>query len=86
MNQFFQKNVFKRKKRDLSNNSKEDDKSSKKQRQRSLNDSAILEKVDVFTEGLNSPECVFIQFNCLKTLKRKSELSEKLQNQHKIVK
>ena len=36
----------------LSNNSEQDVESSKKQRERSFNESSILENVDVFTEGL----------------------------------
>ena len=36
----------------LSSNSEQDVESSKKQRERSFNESSILENVDVFTEGL----------------------------------
>ena len=43
-------NFFKRQKRDLSNNSDEDSESSKKQRERSLNDLTVSDNTEVFAE------------------------------------
>ena len=67
-------NFFKRKKRDLSNSSEESGESSKKQREGSLNDSSVSENTEVFAEGLKSPECVSILFNCLQNLEKEMKI------------
>ena len=67
-------NFFKSKKRDLSNNSEESGESSKKQREGSLNDSSVSENTEVFAEGLKSPECVSILFNCLQNLEKEMKI------------
>ena len=56
------------KKRDLSDKSN-DGEDPKKQREGSLNDS-LNDSSDVFAEGLKSPECVTILFNCLQNLEK----------------
>ena len=48
-------NLCKSKKRDLSNNLEESGESSKKQRERSLNDSSVSEETEVFAGVLKSP-------------------------------
>ena len=48
-------NFCKSKERDLSNNLEESGESSKKQRERSLNDSSVSEETEVFAGGLKSP-------------------------------
>ena len=63
-------NSFKRKVRDLNNNSEESGKSCKKLREGSLNDSSVSENTEVFAEELESPECVSILFNCLQNLEK----------------
>ena len=65
-------NFFKSKKRDLSNNSEESGESNKTQRQGSLNDSSVSEKV--FAERLKFPECVSILFNCLQNLEKEMKI------------
>ena len=67
-------NFFKSKKRDLSNNSEESGESSKKQREGSLNDSSVSENTEVFVEGLKSPECVSILFNCFQNLEKEIKI------------
>ena len=67
-------NFFKSKKADLSNNSEESGKSSTKQHKGSLNDSSVYENTEVFTEGLKSPECVSILFNCLQKLEKEMKI------------
>ena len=64
-------NFFKGKKRDLSNNSEEGGESRKKQRKGSLNDSSVSDNTEVFAEGLKSPECISILFNCLQNSETK---------------
>ena len=59
---------FDRKKRELSSNSSVDEAAAKEQHEESLNDSMGLDKDDVFAQGLNSPECVKLLFNCLQNL------------------
>ena len=56
------------KKRELSSNSSVDEAAVKKQHEENLNDSMGLDIDDVFAWGLKSPECVKLQFNCLKNL------------------
>ena len=64
-------NIFKSKKRDLSNNfSEEGSESSKKQRNRSLNQSSVSDNTEVFDEGLKFPGCDSILFNCLQNLEK----------------
>ena len=62
------------KKRDLSNNSS-DEEASKKLREGSLDNSAVSDisanNDDPFTEGLKSPECVSILMNCMQNLEKK---------------
>ena len=67
-------NFFKSKIKDLSNNSEESSESSKEQREGSLNDSSVSENTDVFAEGLKSPECVSILFNCLQNLAKEKNV------------
>ena len=61
------------KKRDLSNNSS-DEEASKKLREGSLDNSAVSDvsanNEDPFTEGLKSPECVSILMNCMQNLEK----------------
>ena len=56
----------------------------KKQQEGSLNKSSILENAHVFTEGLNSLECVSMLFNCLESLgkevKNIREIAKSIQN------
>ena len=56
----------------------------KKQQEGSLNKSSILENAHVFTEGLNSLECVSMLFNCLESLgkevKNIREIANSIQN------
>ena len=60
---------FERKKRELSsNNSTEEEASLKKPREENRDDSMGLEADDFFLQGLKSPECVKILFNCLQNL------------------
>ena len=68
-------NFFKSKSKDLSNNLEESSKSSKKQREGSLNDSSVSENTDVFADGLKPLECVSILFNCLQNLTKETKLS-----------
>ena len=72
-------NSFKRKVRDLNNNSEESGKSCKKQREGSLNDSSVSEKTEVFAEELKFPECVSILFNCLQNLEKVIKILRKTQ-------
>ena len=59
---------FERKKRELSsNNSTSEEASLKKPREENSDDSKGLETDDVFSQGLKSPECVKMLFNCFKT-------------------
>ena len=51
-----------------SNNSTEEEASLKKPREENPDDSMGLETDDVFSQGLKSPECVKILFNCLQNL------------------
>ena len=67
-------NFFKSEKRDLSNNFDESGKSSKKQSEGSLNDSSVSENTGVFAEGLKSPECDSILFNCLQNLEKEMKI------------
>ena len=61
------------KKRDLSNNSR-DEEASKKLRDGSLDNSAVSDvsanNEDSFTESLKSPECVSILMNCMQNLEK----------------
>ena len=61
------------KKRDLSNNSS-DEEASKKLREGSLDNSAVSDvsanNEDPFTEGLKSPECVSILIHSMKNLEK----------------
>ena len=60
---------FERKKRELrSNNSTKEEASLEKPREENPDDSTGLETYDVFSQGLKSPECVKILFNCLQNL------------------
>ena len=67
-------NFFKSKKADLRNNLEESGTSRKKQHKGSLNDSSVYENTEVFTEGLKSPECVSILFNCLQKLEKEMKI------------
>ena len=67
-------NFFKSKKADLRNNLEESGTSSKKQHKGSLNDSSVYENTEVSTEGLKSPECVSILFNCLQKLEKEMKI------------
>ena len=56
-------------KRELSsNNSNEGEASLKKPREENPDNSIGLETDDIFSQGLKSPECVKILFNCLQNL------------------
>ena len=57
------------KKRDLSNQSCNDEEP-KKAREASSNDSSVSLD-DVFTEGMKSPECLHILVNCMKNIEDK---------------
>ena len=61
------------KKRDLRNNSS-DEEALKKLREGSLDNSAVLDvsanNEDPFTEGLKLPECVSILMNCMQNLEK----------------
>ena len=61
------------KKRDLSNNSS-DEEASKKLCESSLDNSAVSDvstnNEDPFTKGLKSPECVSILMNCMQNLEK----------------
>ena len=59
---------FDRKKRELSGNSSVDEAAAKKQQEESLHDSMGLDKDDVLAQGLKSPECVKLLFNCIQNL------------------
>ena len=59
---------FDRKKREQSSNSPVDEAAAKKQHEESLSDSMGLDNDDVFAQGLKSPECVKLLFNCLQNL------------------
>ena len=59
---------FDRKKRELNSNSSADEAAAKKQHEESLYSSMELDKDDVFAQGLKSPECVKLLFNCLQNL------------------
>ena len=60
---------FERRKRELSsNNSTEEEASLKKSREENPDDSMGLETDDAFSQGLTSPECTKILFNCLLNL------------------
>ena len=69
------------KKRDLSNNSS-DEEASKKLREGSLDNSAVSDvsanNEDPFTEGLKSPECVSILMNCMQNLEKQVGLIFKM--------
>ena len=65
-------NILKKyQKRDLSNNSS-DEEASKKLREGSLDNSAVSDvsanNEDPFTEGLKSPDCTSILINCMENL------------------
>ena len=59
---------FDRKKRDLSSDSSVDEAAAKKQYEESFNNFMGLDKDDVFAQGIKSPECVKLIFNCLQNL------------------
>ena len=59
---------FDRKKREQSSSSPVDEAAAKKQHEESLSDSMGLDNDDVFAQGLKSPECVKLLFNCLQNL------------------
>ena len=70
------KSFFERQNRDLSDKSNENDKR-KKARQSSLNVSLSRDDTDIFEEGLESPRCAGVLYNCLQNLEKKAnEISE----------
>ena len=57
-----------RKKRELSSNSSVDEAAAKKQQEECLSDSMGLDLNDIFAQGLQSPQCDKLLFNCLQNL------------------
>ena len=62
-----------RKKRELSNTSSVDEAAAKKQQEECLNDSMGLDLNDIFAQGLQSPQCDKLLFNCLQNLETAKE-------------
>ena len=77
------------KKRDLSNNSS-DEEASKKLREGSLDNSAVSDvsanNDDPFTDGLKSPECVSILMNCMQNLEKRLVIFSKCSRRRRIAK
>ena len=67
---------FKSKNRNWKNNSDEVSESRKMQRKGSLNDSSVSDNTEVSAEGLKSPECVSILFNCLQNSEKRNKSSQ----------
>ena len=71
------KSFFDRQKHDLSDKSNKDDQKKKKngerERQSGLNTSLSKDETDVFEEGIESPCCAGILYNCLQNLEKKGK-------------
>ena len=65
---------FDRNKKELSSNSLVDEVAAKKQHEEILNDFIGLDKDDVSAQGLKSPECVELLFNCSPIYKQKLKM------------
>ena len=67
------KSFFDRQKRDLSDKSNEDDEKKNGERESGLNTSLSKDDTDVFEEGIKSPCCAGILYNCLQNLEKKGK-------------